>query len=117
MGLSVVMRASSANGSVTENKIVLMDPMKKNVVSNATFIDHSKLLNTVISLLQVVMPNTTNCLPEHGWFRCPVGGVTKCNPIRRACDNLLSDCEDCIDEGGLCGNACDKPSLILQSIM
>ena len=51
MGLSVVMRASSANGSVTENKIVLMDPIKKNVVSNATFIDHSKLLNTVISLL------------------------------------------------------------------
>ena len=45
------MRASSADGSVMENKIVLIDPMKKNVVSNATFIDHSKLLNAVISLL------------------------------------------------------------------
>ena len=51
MGLSVVMRASSANGSVMENKIVLMDPMKKNVVSNTTFIDLSKVLDTVISLL------------------------------------------------------------------
>ena len=59
------------------------------------------------------MPNTTNCLPEHGWFRCPVGGVTKCIPIRRACDNF-SDCEDRSDEGGLCGNACDKPSLLFS---
>ena len=48
---SVVMSSTQASGSVTENKIVLMDLMKKNVVSNATFIDHSKLLNTVISLL------------------------------------------------------------------
>ena len=57
------------------------------------------------------MPNTTNCLPEHGWFRCPVGGVTKCIPIRRASDNF-SDCEDHSDEGGLSGNAHDMLTLI-----
>ena len=116
MGLNVVMRASSANGSVMENKIVLMDLMKKNVVSNATFIDHSKLLNTVISLLQVVMPNTTKTV-NLSMAGLDVQWGTKCIPICRACANLISDCEDCIDEGGLCGNACDKPSLILQSLM
>ena len=36
------MNASLANESVMENKIVLMDQMKNNVVSNAKFIDHSK---------------------------------------------------------------------------
>ena len=50
MGSSVAMSAFLANGSVTGNKIVLMVPMKKNVVSNAAFLNHSKLLNIVISL-------------------------------------------------------------------
>jgi hypothetical protein len=44
MGSSVVMSAYSADGSVMENKIVLMDQMKKNVVSNATYI--SELFKT-----------------------------------------------------------------------
>ena len=34
-----------------ENKIVTMDQMKKNAVCNATFLNHSKLLNIVISFL------------------------------------------------------------------
>ena len=50
MGLSVGMSAFLANGSVTGNKIVLMDQTKKNVVSNAIFLNHWKLLNIVISL-------------------------------------------------------------------
>ena len=40
-----------------------------------------------------------------------MGGVTKCIPIRRACDNF-SDCEDHSDEGGLCGNAYNMLTLI-----
>ena len=40
MGSSVAMSASLANGSVTEYRIVLMVPMKKNVVNNVTFINH-----------------------------------------------------------------------------
>jgi len=40
----VMMSAFLANGSVTENKVVLMDQMKKNVVSNATYI--SELFKT-----------------------------------------------------------------------
>ena len=36
-----------------------MDQMKKNAVCNATFLNHSKLLNIVISFLQVLMPITT----------------------------------------------------------
>jgi hypothetical protein len=51
MASSAVMSASLANGSVTENKTVLMDQMKRNVVSKATFLIHSSLLNIVIFVL------------------------------------------------------------------
>jgi hypothetical protein len=44
MSSSVVMGASLASGSVTENKTVPMNQMKKNVVSNATYI--SELFKT-----------------------------------------------------------------------
>jgi hypothetical protein len=47
----VVKSASLANGSVTESKTVLMGQMKKNVASNSTFLNFSKLLNIAISVL------------------------------------------------------------------
>ena len=51
MGSSVVISASLGNRSVTENKIVVIDQTKKNMVSNAKFLNHSQLLNIVISVL------------------------------------------------------------------
>ena len=48
---SVVMSSTQASGSVTENRIVLVDQMKRNAVSIATFFNDSKLLNFVIYLL------------------------------------------------------------------
>ena len=41
---------------------------------------------------------------EHGWFSCRNKGTKKCMPIRRACDGY-PDCDDRVDEGGLCSNS------------
>jgi len=41
MESSAVMSLSLANESVLENKMVLVDQMEKNVVSNATFLIYS----------------------------------------------------------------------------
>jgi len=50
-GSSVVISATLASGSVAENKIVPMDQIKKKAVSNAAFLNQSRLLNIVISVL------------------------------------------------------------------
>ena len=59
MDSSVVMSAYLAHESEMEKKIVLMHQLKKNVVSNASFHNNSKLLNYVIFLLQILMPSIT----------------------------------------------------------
>ena len=52
-----------------------------------------------------------NCLPEHGWFSCPVNDVINC--IKTA---QFPDSEDCNGEGNFCGNECDKPTFAFQSL-
>ena len=78
-----------------------------------TFLNYSKLLHCYFSSTGPDLQYYHNWLLHHGWLVCRVRGVTICIPICRACGNF-SVCEDCSDEGGLCGNACDKPSLLFQ---
>jgi hypothetical protein len=83
------------------SQTVLMDLMKKNVVSKMHIFSNDPVDNSNCEKSGSEAFMNHSCLPEHGWFSCLSKGTQKCMPISRACDGY-ADCDDRTDEGGQC---------------